>query len=359
MEARALINPRKALALVQSDNITVYDYDIIPVLAFIKNIINHTTVLAPPGSKVLSDAIRELNLEYMEVDPPTISSETDEDKYNLLDQFTNDAFFGSLKTNGVGFLNYALFDRIFYLLSSKPELQVNLNHFDLVILVGAASSGFNITNLLSKQAKKSNIPIWGFPLGDIEGRLAPFWPFFCDKAFVKREQKNNLINMGFSQDEIEIYNDRPINIDWPKSKNENDTALLDATCLPIPNPDLFRTLKTLEVNNILYDYILHVPENNNRKLYDILLTKRLRSTKIRYAQPNTYLNDLSSSKFVLTFGPVYRSMRMLKSLNISSKLFAVDYHRRFELIDGTNFNREGITKINNEEDLVTKLSEGV
>ena len=350
---------KNILALVQWDNLTVYEYDIIPVLSYLKNISKRIKVLTPSSSKIISDAVTALNLKQILLETQSMSLETDKKKYILLEKFYEDSFFSDLKTNGIGFLNYALFDRIFYIMINRTIRTVDLDGFDLVIIIGGASDGCRTANYLTKQAKKLNIPIWGFPLGDIEGRLAPFWQYFCEKVFVKRDQKRNLKNIGFFNNEIELYESQPLNLSLTIAKKLNDLVLLDVTHIPIPNPDLFRTLKILEQNDLIFDYILHVPDISSQKLYDILLTKRLKKTKIRYAQPSSYFNDLISSKFVLSFGPVYRSVRLSNNLKINTKLFAVDYHRRYELIDGTDFTRLRVNKINNDKDLIAKIGQEV
>ena len=283
MEAGNLLIHNNILALLQWDNLTVYEYDIIPVLSYLKNKSKKITVVTPSSSKIISDAVSALNLNRKKLKTKSISLETDKKKYLLLERFYKDSFFSDLKTNGIGFFNYALFDRIFFIMTSRSLLPVNLDGFDLLIIIGGASDGCNFANHLTKEAKKLKLPIWGFPLGDIEGRLAPFWQYFCEKVFVKREQEKNLKNIGFFNNEIELYEYQPLNLSLPISKKLNDVVLLDVTNIPIPNPDLFKTLKILEKNDLIFDYILHVPEINSQKLYDILLTKRLKKTKIRYA----------------------------------------------------------------------------
>ena len=52
-------------------------------------------------------------------------------------------------------------------------------------------------------------------------------------------------------------------------------------------------------------------------------------------------------------------MRLSRNLNINKKLFAVDYHRRYELVDGVDFKGKGINKINNDGDLIAKISEEI
>ena len=348
--------PKNIFVAFQFDNLTVYDFDIAGVLKHLRSMFERATVLTPINSKIIDDTISLLGFKSIAPERYPASLGNKEKAFLVNERFYPDSFFSDLKTNDLEFLEYAVLDRLGYIMVGKFEAPVDLSRFDLLVVIGGASDSYNFAYSLIEKAKVLKMSIWGFPLGDVSGRLAPFWQFFCEKVFVEANQKNKAKKMSFFSNEIETYDPQPLHLDFPETQQTQDFVILDVCPIPMPNPQLFKTLDILEKSGLTFDFILHVRDPDNEKLYDILLNKRLRKVKVKFVSLNSYLFDLAASKFVISFGPAYRAIRFLRRTNIKKRLFLVDYHRRFELIDGIDFDDCDVQKINSDRELVEKVS---
>jgi hypothetical protein len=347
-------NPNSVLIAFQFDNLTVYDFDVVVVMKHLRTIFERAAVLIPIESKIIIDTVAALGFEPIPLQqyPPPLDLEK---KRSIVSEtFYSDPFFAQLRTAGLEFLEYAVLDRLGYIMISKFDPPVDLSTYDSLVVIGGASSCYNFAYAVIEAARAQKVPVWGYPLGDLCSRLAPFWQHFCDKVFVQADQGKPATTSAASS-RIATYRAPPFKPNLFSSQEVGDFVMLDACPVPIPNPQLFKTLELLEDHDLVFDLVLHVDDSEGERLYDILLNKRLRKTKVRFVPISSYFDDLAAAKLIISFGPVYRASRFLRYTDIKKKIITVDYHRRFELIDGIGFGDLDVWKVSTDVELIERV----
>ncbi len=227
------------------------------------------------------------------------------------------------------------------------EAIIQENNLDSLLIFGSGTDTPINSYPIIRQALEKQIPIIGFPFGNVTGRYAPYWLKYCDKIFISSDSAyDSLVLKGNQKDTLFRY--EPMTLNIQNTSSEKVGIVIDVG-IHSSRHELVKLVKSLLTNHDPRD--IFIQTNQAPSFIDFIGTY-LKIHNIPEIAVGNNLATVFKAKHLFCLFP-FACKYLLENFSLNIPTTIVDLQNRYTKIDGLVFPNckilSNVKQLSNEE----------